>query len=214
MKVIRRIVGSIETNCYIVVNEALAECFIIDPGAEADVIDEAVRDSEARVSAILLTHGHFDHIGAVQELEDKYNVPVYAPLKEATLLSDPSLNCSVMAYGYPISVTPQKYIEDDDVFTIAGFEIKAIETPGHTRGSMCFLLKKECVLFSGDTLFKGSVGRTDLPTGNTHLLIESLRDKIIILPSSTRIFPGHGPETTLEYEKKNNSYMYGDSFKE
>ncbi len=211
--IIKRTVGSVETNCYIMVNDASHECFIVDPGDEADVLANAIEDAGAVPKAILLTHGHFDHIYAVESLTKKYGIPVYASEKEAELLKTPQLNCSAF-YGREASVIPENYIEDGDIFEIAGFKIKGIHTPGHTKGSMCFYIESEGVLFSGDTLFKESVGRTDLPTGNTHLLLESLRDKIIVLPAETKIYPGHGPKTELDYEKRNNSYMYGDNWKE
>ena len=211
--IIKRTVGNVETNCYIVVNDASRECFIVDPGDEADVLVKAIEDAKAVPKAILLTHGHFDHIYAVDSLVRKYGIPVYASEKEAELLKTPRMNCSAF-YGREASVIPENYIEDGDIFEIAGFKIKGIHTPGHTKGSMCFYIESEDVLFSGDTLFKESVGRTDLPTGNTHLLLESLRDKIIVLPAETKIYPGHGPETELDYEKRNNSYMYGDNWKE
>ncbi len=213
MRIIKKTVGEVETNCYIVVNEALNECFVIDPGDDEEVIIAAVEETKAVPVAILLTHGHFDHIYAVEPLVKKFGIPVYASENEAALLMEPEMNCSAY-YGREVSVVPENYIEDGDTFCVAGFKIKGIHTPGHTKGSMCFYIGDEGVLFSGDTLFKGSVGRTDLPTGNTHLLIESLRDKIIVLPPETTIYPGHGPETKLDYEKRNNSYMYGDNWKE
>ncbi len=212
-KIIRKTVGQVETNCYIAVNGSLGECFIVDPGDEEVILAKAIEESKSVPKAILLTHGHFDHIYAVEPLATKYGIPVYASEKEAELLKNPGMNCSKF-YGREVSVIPENYVEDGDVFEIAGFTIKGIHTPGHTKGSICYYLPEINVLFSGDTLFKGSVGRTDLPTGNTHLLLESLRDKIIVLPPKTVIYPGHGPETELDYEKRNNSYMYGDNWKE
>ena len=213
MKIIKRTVGDVETNCYIVVNETSKECFIIDPGDDEEVLIAAIEEEKAVPKAILLTHAHFDHIYAVEPLAKKYGIPVYASEKEAQLLGEPEMNCSAL-YGREVAVVPENYIEDGDIFEIAGIKIKGIHTPGHTKGSMCFYIGSENTLFSGDTLFKGGVGRTDLPTGNTHLLLESLRDKIIVLPPETIIYPGHGPQTELDYEKRNNSYMYGDSWKE
>ena len=213
MKIIKRTVGDVETNCYIVVNETSKECFIIDPADDEEVLIAAIEEEKAVPKAILLTHGHFDHIYAVEPLAKKYGIPVYASEKEAQLLGEPEMNCSAL-YGREVAVVPENYIEDGDIFEIAGIKIKGIHTPGHTKGSMCFYIGSENTLFSGDTLFKGGVGRTDLPTGNTHLLLESLRDKIIVLPPETIIYPGHGPQTELDYEKRNNSYMYGDSWKE
>jgi glyoxylase-like metal-dependent hydrolase (beta-lactamase superfamily II) len=213
MKIIKRTVGDVETNCYIVVNETSKECFVIDPGDDEEVLIAAIEEEKAVPKAILLTHGHFDHIYAVEPLAKKYGIPVYASEKEAQLLAEPEMNCSAL-YGREVAVVPENYIEDGDIFEIAGIKIKGLHTPGHTKGSMCFYVGSENTLFSGDTLFKGGVGRTDLPTGNTHLLLESLRDKIIVLPPETIIYPGHGPQTELDYEKRNNSYMYGDSWKE
>ena len=212
METITLSVGAFEENASIIAMDDGA-AWIVDPGAEADKISAAIDSRNLKVAGILLTHGHFDHIYAVEPLAKKYGIPVYASEKEAQLLGEPEMNCSAL-YGREVAVVPENYIEDGDIFEIAGIKIKGIHTPGHTKGSMCFYIGSENTLFSGDTLFKGGVGRTDLPTGNTHLLLESLRDKIIVLPPETIIYPGHGPQTELDYEKRNNSYMYGDSWKE
>ena len=139
MKIIKRTVGDVETNCYIVVNETSKECFIIDPGYDEEVLIAAIEEEKAAPKAILLTHGHFDHIYAVEPLAKKYGIPVYASEKEAQLLGEPEMNCSAL-YGREVAVVPENYIEDGDIFEIAGIKIKGIHTPGHTQTHIVIMI--------------------------------------------------------------------------
>lgn len=198
-------VGMVNTNCYIVTDESTKDILIIDPGGEAGRIIDAVKEKNGNVKGILLTHGHFDHITGVPEVREAFSAKVYAAQEEEALLENPDWNCSHMGRGL-ISVKADEFVKDKDILTLGSFRIQVIYTPGHTRGGVCYYFKEEAVLFSGDTLFFESIGRTDLPTGNSHLLMESVRQKLMPLPDETKVYPGHGSHTSIGYEKKNNPY--------
>lgn len=207
MRMSRLVVGPVSTNCYIVSNEKTKEAFIIDPGEEADRIEQKLKEEQLDLKAILLTHGHFDHMMAVNELLEKHQVEVYIGEKELELLGDPYQNCSGSMMNCPYIAKAHKTLKDNDVLELAGMTIRVLYTPGHTSGGVCYYFEAENVLFSGDTVFCQSVGRSDLPTGNGRVLQESIRKKIVPLPEDMQIFPGHGDSTVLSYEKKYNPYF-------
>ena len=207
MRINRLVVGPVSTNCYIVSNEETKETFIIDPGEEAESIEQKLQEEQLNLKAILLTHGHFDHMMAVNELLEKHQVEVYIGENEEELLGDPYQNCSGSMMNRPYITKANKTLKDNDVLELAGMTKKVLYTPGHTGGGVCYYLEAENVLFSGDTVFCQSVGRSDLPTGNGRVLQESIRKKIVPLPEDMQIFPGHGDSTILSYEKKYNPYF-------
>ena len=154
--------------------------------------------------AILLTHGHFDHIMAAKELKETWNVPIYACEKEIDVLTDGQKSLVAGYFREPYTITPDVTVKEGDELSIAGFTWKVFETPGHTIGSCCYYIKKESVLFSGDTLFAGSYGRTDFPTGSGRQIAESVRRLLSTLPDDTMVYPGHMDTTTIGFEKKYN----------
>ena len=156
--------------------------------------------------AILLTHGHFDHIMAAEELRDYYHIPIYACRAEADMLRDPVKNMTEY-YRVPASFDADRYLDDNDEFTCAGFRIQVMHTPGHTVGGCCYYLPEEKILFSGDTLFCGSVGRTDFPGGSMSQIITSLHRLIDNLPEETEVYPGHNSSTTIGDEKRDNPFV-------
>ena len=162
--------------------------------------------SASRPQAILLTHGHFDHIGAANEVREHYGIKIYASCDEEKLLASPARNLS-NAYGMSLRVTADVLHNDGDILELAGLKIKAIHTPGHTAGGTCYYIESDKTLMSGDTLFAGSVGRTDYPTASSAAMMESLHDKLCMLPDDTDVYPGHGEFTTIGYEKQNNQFM-------
>ena len=181
-------------------------CVIIDPSKDNDEIINRLNKDELKPKAILLTHGHFDHIRGVKRLIDKYHIPVYIGFEEVDFLNDPTLNCSrYMSGDYVLDIKPIT-VSDGEVLKILKEDIICIHTPFHTIGSYCFYFEKDKLLFSGDTLFRGSVGRWDLPTGS-HKTIKSSMEKIVKLPDETRIFTGHGPATILKTEKEENPFL-------
>lgn len=200
-----RVVGPIQTNCYFLYREDTKECLIIDPGYEADKIEAYVQKKQLHVAGILLTHGHFDHITAADEVRKKFQTKIYASGKEKELMADPRMNVSVMM-GESVSLKADVWLEDGQELEMLGETMRCILTLGHTGGGMCFYFPKACMLFSGDTLFQESVGRTDFPTGSSRELIRSVREKLLVLPEAVRVYPGHGLMTTIRDEQMFNPY--------
>ena len=200
------ILGSVFTNCYFLKNKETGEILIVDPADAADKIVRKVSDMGGKPVGILLTHGHFDHILAVDDVRNKYKIPVYACRGEQQMLLEPSMNMSGH-YGKGCSIKAEQLLDDLQVFEAAGFSIQMIHTPGHTPGSCCYYLKDENVLFSGDTLFYGSVGRTDFPGGSTAEIVRSLHKLVDSLPEDTEVYPGHDASTTIDYEKRYNPFV-------
>ena len=198
-------VGALQTNCYIVHNIDTKECIIVDPGDEAEKICRYLTRKELKLQAIFLTHGHFDHIGAVSELKDKYSVPVYAAAEEKDVLQTDSLNMSSLI-DRKMSLSADYWVEDGQKISCLGQEVTCILTPGHTQGGMCYYFPKAGFLFSGDTLFQESTGRTDFPTGSMSRIIRSIREKLFVLPEAVQVYPGHGPKTSIENEKMFNPF--------
>lgn len=206
MKIKNFTLGMMGTNCYVVQNEESKGCLIVDPGAKSEALSAYIRENGLSPEAILLTHGHFDHIMGIDSLRREYPVSVYADRKEQYVLADPNLNLSA-AYGGGYSFGDAVYVEDGQILSLAGLEIRVIETPGHTAGGCCYYIASEGVLFSGDTLFHSSVGRTDFPTGSMGTLIRSIKEKLLVLPGDTMVYPGHMEQTTIAYEAENNPFL-------
>lgn len=206
LKMQKCILGMVATNCYFLMNEETKELLLVDPAGEPERIFRKVEEMEGNPVGILLTHGHYDHILAVDDVKEKYGAKVYACSKEKRMLADPMMNLTAYQ-GKSTSITPDVMLEDLDVFQAAGFSIQMLHTPGHTEGSCCYYLKEEGILLSGDTLFYGSVGRTDLPTGSTAAIVGSLHKLVDHLPEETEVFPGHDASTTIGYEKRYNPFV-------
>ncbi|TLS36336.1 MBL fold metallo-hydrolase [Pseudalkalibacillus caeni] len=205
-------VGPIQANAYILWNNQ-KEALIIDPGAEGTRIAEEIKQNDLKPLAILLTHAHFDHIGGVDVLRDRYNLPVYLHQNERDWLEDPAQNGSaIFPMVEDIAVKPaDKTIEKESFYEIGGFSFDVYETPGHSPGSVSFHFKDDNAVFSGDALFAGSIGRTDLPGGNHDQLINSIHKKLLVLPEETLVLSGHGPETTIGQEMEVNPFLNGFS---
>ncbi len=199
-------VGMVGTNCYVAANAATKEAVIIDPGDEAKRIDRLIKENSYQPQAILLTHGHFDHVMAVDELSSEYGLKVYAHELEKETLEDPELNVSGMI-GKTMSFHATDYVRDGEHLNLAGYTFQVLLTPGHTKGGVCYYLASEHVLFSGDTLFAGSVGRTDFPGGSMSTLVNSIREKLLTLPDETIVYPGHVETTTIGAERTGNMFL-------
>ena len=200
------ILGPVYTNCYFLKNKETGELIIVDPADCPEKIEMKISLMNGKPVAILLTHGHFDHILAAQAVKEKYNIPIYACRQEEEMLREPSINMTVH-YGQGCSIVPDVFLEDLDVIRLAGFSVQMIHTPGHTQGGVSYYVEKEGVLFSGDTLFCCSVGRSDFATSSTSALIRSIKEKLFLLPDETKVFPGHMGATTIGNEKVNNPYV-------
>ena len=207
MKIQNFVLGMVGTNCYLVVNEEEKQCILIDPAVYSGEIAEQIRREGLDLRAILLTHGHFDHIMGIDGFRKEFpEIPVYAHREEEALLKDASMNAS-LDFGRQYTFSGAAYAEDGDVLDLAGMQFQVIHTPGHTIGGCCYYLQEEKVLFSGDTLFRESIGRTDFPTGNGGQLMRSIREKLFTLPEETAVYPGHMERTTIGDEKKYNPYF-------
>ena len=192
-------------NTYVLIDES-DNCIIVDPGKDNNEVIDFIKESELKPRAILLTHGHFDHIRGVKRLIDEYSVPLYVGFDEVDMLTNPRLNCSkYMSEEYVLDVKPVT-LSDNEILRIMDEDILCISTPFHTFGSMCFYLKDSKLLFTGDFLFKGSVGRSDLPTGTPKTFNDSIR-KILSLPDDVKIYPGHGPSSNIKLEKEINPFI-------
>lgn len=218
MKIESYCVGPVQTNCYFAINETTKEMFIVDPGDEASMLAERIREKRYLPKAILLTHGHFDHAGAAEELAKLVSashmdadsagqaVPIYAYETEKETLKDPVRNVSGMIGKHEV-YHADIYVKDEQVLSIAGFSIRVLHTPGHTSGGCCYYVPKEDVLFSGDTLFCQSVGRTDFPGGSMGEIVQSIRKKLMTLPEQTEVYPGHMDTTSIGQERMWNPYL-------
>ncbi|EFC96946.1 metallo-beta-lactamase domain protein [Hungatella hathewayi DSM 13479] len=196
------------TNCYLVYREDLKRAVIVDPGDNGAHILNTCRECGIIPEAVVLTHGHFDHILAVEEIRRAFKeITVYAAEKEAKLLGDPRLNLTA-SYGTGVTLSPDHLVKDGDILELAGFKWQVIETPGHTEGSVCLWIKEEEVLISGDTLFAESLGRTDFPTGSSADIIRSIKERLFVLPDDTMVYPGHGEPTTIGHEKTHNPVAF------
>lgn len=206
-------VGQIGTNCYLVYREDLKKAVIVDPGDNGAYLLNRCRELGITPEAIVLTHGHFDHILATKEICRAYaGLKVYAGEKEETLLADPALNLTASFGagdgGAGIALRADRLVRDNEVLSLAGMSWKVIETPGHTSGSICLWIEDENVLISGDTLFAESLGRTDFPTGSSAEIIRSITERLFVLPDDTMVYPGHGEPTTIGHEKTHNPVAF------
>lgn len=207
LQIEKLVLGMMQTNCYLARNKETGRLLIVDPADEPQRVVRKIDDACSRPEAILLTHGHFDHIGAVDALREHYGIPVYALEKEQEILEDPVKNLSGMfGGGNGFCVKADHFLKDGQVLTLAGVEIHVIHTPGHTVGGACYYVPEENVLFSGDTLFRCSVGRSDFPTGSMRQLHDSIHEKLFVLPEDTVVLPGHDAATDIGYEKRFNPY--------
>lgn len=205
MKIKQFVLSEFGVNCYLLIENN--EAILIDVSFNPDSIEQYINENNIKLRAILLTHAHLDHIAGIDQIRGKFGAPVYIHKNEEKWLTDPSLNGSrIITFYGEIKCQPADYLIDgEDILNIDGFEVKVIHTPGHSPGGTSYYIND--LLFTGDTLFYSSVGRTDLYGGDSKQLVKSIQEKLFLLPDDTKVFPGHGEKTTIDYEKKNNPYL-------
>lgn len=201
----KRELGPIMANCYILGCEDTREAVVIDPGDESDVILTTLASHQLTVKAIVNTHGHFDHVGANRRMKEATGAPLMIHPDDAPMLGD--LSRAAGAFGLSAENSPDadRLLDEHDEIGFGKYTLTVLHTPGHSRGGICLYMPG--YLFVGDTLFAGSIGRTDLPGGDYQTLIDSIKQKLLVLPEDTRVFPGHGPETTIGREKISNPFL-------
>jgi len=211
LKVVRNEVGFLQSNSYVVFDDETKEAVVIDAGDDAWLILETIHENRLKVRAIYATHCHFDHVLAVDDLKQAIRMPFYIHRGDLeTLAMMKEMTRRFLSIEVPDPPSPDGYVEDGDHIPVGSRRLKVIHTPGHSPGSVCFY--GEGLLFSGDTLFQGSVGRTDAPGGSTEQLVQSILEKLFTLPEDVKVYPGHGPDTTIGWEKKHNPFVGEDGY--
>ena len=199
--------GALQANTYLAVDEKTNEGFIVDPGGYNKVLTKEVRDNDVNIKYIILTHGHSYHICGVNEHKAEFpDAKIVAYKDEEAMLENPNLNQSP-GFGVPYSTKADILVSDGDELKVGDVTLKFIHTPGHTEGGMCIYVKEAKALFSGDTLFRQSIGRTDFPGGSYKEIMDSIRKKLFLLPDDTNVFPGHMGTTSIGFEKENNPFV-------
>ena len=202
--------GAYETNCYVLRNsENSKDCLIVDAGLGANKLIEFLQENQLNPVAVVLTHGHIDHIEGVAALRAEFpEIKVYIHILDAEMLNEPFSNLSAMT-GAHFSIEPADFLlEDESVIEEAGIKLTVLHTPGHTPGGICLYSKDDGIVFTDDTLFAESIGRTDFPNGDTQQLLKSIREKLFVLPDETKVYSGHGPSTSIAHEKKYNPFLH------
>jgi len=206
--IIRKLeVGPFATNCYIIGSESIKEGMIIDPADEVQLILKNVKELGLDIKSIILTHGHLDHIGALKEVTEATGAEVAIHSDDVNLLQDHSLG-NLFGLSYPPPPPPDRLLKDGDSLDVGDLHFSVLHTPGHTPGGICLL--GHGVVFSGDALFNYGIGRTDFPGGSYSQLMESIRNKLMVLPDDTVIYPGHGPDSTIGAERQGNPFLHDE----
>lgn len=197
--------GPLSVNSYLVIDNARNAGFLIDAGGQNDIIVNYAKENQITVEYLILTHAHGDHIGGAQYYLDEFGAKLVVHQDDAAMLANPSLNFSREIYGRNIGFQADLTVHDEDHLQVGGMDLRFLHTPGHTKGGLCILVE-DC-LFSGDTLFQSSIGRTDFPGSSYEALRTSIHDKLFVLPDDTKVYPGHMGETSIGFERENNPFV-------
>lgn len=202
------VTGLIQTNTYLVISESGKEAVLVDPAADVEEILAEIKEKDINLKAILITHGHFDHIGAADELKQQYDVPVYAHEKEAEMMANGKENMSVQLLGMNITAQADSYIIDGETLDFGnGLTFNCIVVPGHTNNSVCYYNETYDFVITGDTLMAGAIGRTDFNNTKPSVLVNNIKEKLLVLPGKTVVYSGHGYKTTIKDERTTNPFL-------
>ena len=210
MIVKRLVVGPLQANCYLLADEAAGQVAIIDPGGEGERIQAMIEEEGWKPVALVNTHGHIDHIAANAFLMKTYAMPLMIHAEDGASLTDADLNLSSLGIGSVSSPPADRLLHEGDIIEVGGLDLRVLHTPGHSPGGICLHLElkdEPDIVFTGDTLFAGGIGRTDFPGGSMEELMRSIRTKLLTLPGDTIIYPGHGPPSTIAREKSSNPFI-------
>jgi len=200
-------VGPLRCNCSVIGDETTHEAMVIDPGDEIEDVLTLIRKHNLQVKQIVITHAHIDHIAGAHRLKQLTGAPILYNQNDLPLVKMMDVQAGWLGIATPVVSNPDDTLDDGKLITVTGLTGSILHTPGHTEGSVCLYLPDQTLLLAGDTLFAGSVGRTDLPGGDTQTLIRSIQEKLLSLPDSTKVVPGHGPNTTIGNERESNPFL-------
>jgi hydroxyacylglutathione hydrolase len=203
----RLVVGSLSANCWIVGKESVGEGLVIDPGGNSETINRAIDETGLDIKIIVLTHGHSDHIAALRDIQDKTGTGVAIHIEDADFLEGRGSYSSQFGISYRTPHSPERLLREGDIIDVGGMSFEVIHTPGHTPGSICLLT--DFGIFTGDTIFRRGIGTTLMPGSSRLQLLDSIHKKLMTLPDETVIYPGHGRETTIGAERRDNPYVTG-----
>jgi len=200
-------VGPLACNCTLLGDDAAGEAIVVDPGDEVDRIHRRLNEHGLRLKQILITHAHIDHVGGALRLKRLTGAPIFLNQEDLPLLEMMAVQAAWLGVDTPETAKPDEPLTEGMTVGLARYPAQVIHTPGHTQGSVCLHFAPMKMVIAGDTLFAGSIGRTDLPGGNYGQIIESIHSRLLALPDETRVLPGHGPETTLARERQSNPFL-------
>ncbi len=201
--------GPLQTNCYILGCQNTRQAAVIDPSWDGRLIAKTVADKGYTISHILLTHSHFDHVGGLKEIKEISEAPIYIHPDAVSMLEQATSAAAHFQLTIPMPPPPDEFLSDGEIIQVGDLQLEVLFTPGHAPGHVCFYLAEHHILFDGDVLFQQSIGRTDLPGGDYELLMQSIREKLLVLPDETRVLSGHGQATTIGQERVWNPFLTG-----